>query len=78
MLQVEVIMVGLMLIAAVRARAELDTARPFTWLMLGVFVAILLGSGWLWYTMEIRGRRTSESEEPGKPLSLKSSRSKGQ
>jgi hypothetical protein len=51
MLQVEVIMVALMLVAAVRARAEFDTARPVTWLMLGGFVAILVGpdgSGTRW------------------------------
>jgi hypothetical protein len=59
MLQVEVLMVALMLIAAVRARAEFDTGRPVTWLMLGGFVAILAMSGWLWYVMEIRVQRTS-------------------
>jgi hypothetical protein len=58
MLQVESLMVVLMLIGAVRARAEFDTARPVTWLMLGGFVAVLLGSAYLWYTMEIRPRRT--------------------
>jgi hypothetical protein len=57
MLQVETLMVALMLIAAVRARAELDTGRPLTWLMLGGFVAVLLGSAYLWYSMEIRPRR---------------------
>ena len=59
MLQVEALMVALMLIAAVRARAEFDTGRPVTWLMLGGFVAVLLGSAYLWYTMEIRPRRTA-------------------
>ena len=56
MLQVETLMVALMLIAAVRARAEFDTGRPVTWLMLGGFVAVLLGSAYLWYTMEMRLR----------------------
>jgi len=32
------------------------------------FVSVCLGSGWLWYTMEIRGRRTSGSEERRKPF----------
>jgi len=57
MLQVEVLMVALMLIGAVRARAEFDSGRPVTWLMLGGFGAVLLGSAHLWYTMEIRPRR---------------------
>jgi hypothetical protein len=59
MLQVEALMVALMLIGAVRARGEFDTGRPLTWLMLGGFVAVLLGSAYLWYTMEIRPRRLS-------------------
>ena len=58
MLQVETLMVALMLIAAVRARAEFDTSPPLTWLMLGGFVAVLMGSAYLWYTMEILPRRT--------------------
>lgn len=59
MLQVEALMVALMLIAAVRARGEFDTGRPVTWLLLGGFVAVLLGSAYLWYIMEIRPRRTA-------------------
>lgn len=58
MLQVEALMVALMLIGAGRAHAEFDTTRPVTWLMLGGFVAVLLGSAYLWYAMEIRPRRT--------------------
>jgi hypothetical protein len=54
MLQVEALMVTLMLIAAVRALPELDTGRRLAWLMLGGFVAVLLGSAYLWYAMEIR------------------------
>lgn len=61
MLQVEVLMVVLMLIGAVRARAEFDSGRPVTWLMLGGFGAVLLGSAHLWYTMEIRPRRKATS-----------------
>ena len=61
MLQVEALMVALMLIGAVRARAEFDSGRPVTWLMLGGFGAVLLGSAHLWYTMEIRPRRKATS-----------------
>ena len=49
MLQVEALMVVFILIGAVRARAEFDTGRPATWLMLSGFVAVLIGSAWLWY-----------------------------
>ena len=52
MLQVEALMVTLMLVAAVRARGELFTSRPLTWLMLGGFIAVLFGSASLWYQME--------------------------
>jgi len=63
MLQVEALMVALMLIAAVRARAEFDTSRPLTWLMLGGFVAVLLGSAYLWYAMEIRPQRIAADHD---------------
>jgi hypothetical protein len=63
MLQVETLMVALMLVAAVRARSELDTGRPLTWLMAVGFVAVLAGSGGLWYTMEVRPRRLSPTGE---------------
>ncbi len=66
MLQVETLMVALMLIAAVRARAEFDASRPLTWLLLGGFIAVHLGSAYLWYTMEIQPRRTrAEGESRG-------------
>ncbi|HET7820346.1 MAG TPA: hypothetical protein VFL10_02380 [Ornithinibacter sp.] len=55
MLQVEVLMVALMGVAAVRARDELLTGRPLTWLMLVGFVAVLVGSGVLWLTHERSG-----------------------
>jgi hypothetical protein len=56
MLQVEALMVTLMLIAAVRARTQFFTDRPVTWLMLGGFVAVLLGSAYLWFTMQKQSR----------------------
>lgn len=69
MLQVEALMVALMLIGAVRARAEFDTGRPITWLMLAGFLAILLGSAYLWFTMEIRSRSTVR-KRPVAPLHI--------
>lgn len=57
MLQVEAVMVAMILIGAMRARTEFNTGRPLTWLMLGGFVTVLLGSAYLWYTMEIRRSR---------------------
>ena len=48
MLQVETIMVGLILIAAVRASSEFATDRPLTWLFLAGFVGVLVGSAYLW------------------------------
>jgi len=65
MLQVEVVMVALMLIGAVRARAEFNTGQLLTWLMLGGFLAVPLGSAYLWYTMEIRPRRTVADHDDG-------------
>jgi len=59
MLQVEMVMVTLILIAAARAHSEFFSDRPITWLMLVGFVAVLLGSIWLWYTMEVRRPRPS-------------------
>ena len=56
MLQVEALMVTLILIGAVRARAQFNTGRPLSWILLGGFAAVLLGSGYLWYTMETRPR----------------------
>lgn len=61
MLQVQTLMVALILIGAVRARGEFYTGRPLTWLMLGGFVAVLLGSTYLYYTMEIGHRRRAAS-----------------
>jgi hypothetical protein len=57
MLQVEGLMVALILLAAVRARDEFITDRPLTWLMLGGFVAVFVGSIALWYSQETRARR---------------------
>jgi hypothetical protein len=54
MLQVELLMLTLMLLAAVRARAEFAVNRPLTWGMLVGFVVTLVASVFLWVTNEIR------------------------
>jgi hypothetical protein len=59
MLQVEMLMVALMLVGALRAHAEFDARRPLTALMFGGFVAMLLGSAYLWYNMEVRRPRAA-------------------
>ena len=56
MLQVEALMVALILVAAVRAHDQLIAGRPLTWLLLGGFVLVLVGSAYLWYAMEVRPR----------------------
>ena len=65
MVQVEVVMVGLMSVAAVRARAELLTDRPLTWLLLGGFAGMLAGSAFLWWTTERRFRLPAHSVDGG-------------
>lgn len=55
MLQVEILMVALILIAAVRARAEFYPGRPLTWLMIGGFVVVLASS----LVLLIRENRTN-------------------
>lgn len=57
MVQVEVLIWTLMLIAAVPARAELFPQRPLTWVLLGGFLFVLVGSGYLWRRNE--GDRSS-------------------
>ncbi len=59
MLQVQVFMLGLILIAAVRARGEFDTSSGFTWLLLVGIVAAWAGAAVLSVVMDGRraGRR---------------------
>ena len=64
MLQVEVLMLGLMLIAAVRARAEFMVDRPLTWVMLVGFVGTFVASVGLWVTY---GRRSARTSDVGRP-----------
>jgi len=56
MLQVEVVMLVLILVAAVRARDEMISGRPLTWPLLIGLLAMLAGSGYLWASYELRPR----------------------
>jgi hypothetical protein len=57
--QVEMIMVTLMLLAAVRAMPELDPYKVLTWLLGGGFIVILVGTVYLSVVMTARARRRS-------------------
>ena len=57
LLQVEMIMVALILVAALRAGPEFDPDKVLTWPLLGGFVAILAGSLYLWAVMTARARK---------------------
>ena len=48
MLEVQVVMFALIFVAAVRARSELLTDRPMTWLLGVGFVALFVASVGLW------------------------------
>ena len=64
MLQVAMLMIALILVAAVRAAPEFDAKQPLTWMLLVGFVAILVGAAYLSYAMGIRpGLRTRGSED---------------
>ena len=54
------IMVTLMLFAAFRAVPEFDPYNGLTWLLGGVFVAILAGSIYLWVVMTARAREAPQ------------------
>jgi hypothetical protein len=64
MLEVEAVMVGLMLVGAIRARSEFDTGRLLTWLLLVGLTGVLLGSAYIWYDMEIRAPSASRADYP--------------
>jgi hypothetical protein len=55
MLEVEVLMVLLMLLAAAREHRQLDPSQPLTWTLLAGFVGVLAGSAYLWQTYERGG-----------------------
>lgn len=54
LVQVAMIMLGLMLIAAVRSIGDFDTSRPLTWAMGFGFVALMVGLCLLYLRMEAR------------------------
>jgi hypothetical protein len=56
MLQVESLMLGLILLAAVRARDEFDTGAVSTWVFLIGFVGAFAGALGLWFVMDRRAR----------------------
>jgi hypothetical protein len=64
MFQVEMIMVTLMLVAALRAVPEFDRQKQLTWVLGGGFIAILAGSVYLWVVMTARARRRSAPDHP--------------
>jgi hypothetical protein len=57
MLEVEVVMIVLMIVAAVRGRASLDSGSALGWLLLVGFATVLAGSAWLWVVHEVRPRQ---------------------
>jgi hypothetical protein len=62
LLQVEMIMVTLMLVAALRARQEFEPQHALGWLLGGGFVAILAGSLYLWVVMTARVMRSARDQ----------------
>ena len=65
MLQVEIFMLALILVAAVRARHEFDTSRPLTWVFGIGFVAVFAGSIGLYARMAPgQGRPVSATGSP--------------
>ncbi|MCA1657530.1 MAG: hypothetical protein LC713_07475, partial [Actinobacteria bacterium] len=57
MLQVQVFMLALILLAAARAHAEFDASNPMTWLLLGGFLGAMLCAAALSVVMERGDRR---------------------
>ena len=62
MLQVQVGMLALILIAAARAHADFDASNPLTWLLLGGFAFTMASAAVLMFTME--GRRPAHAPPP--------------
>jgi lysylphosphatidylglycerol synthetase-like protein (DUF2156 family) len=63
LLEVEMIMISLMLIAALRTLRELQPHRVLTWLLGSGFVAVLFGSIYLWVVMTTARRRTRSATD---------------
>jgi hypothetical protein len=58
MLEVELVMVAPMLLAAVRAHDQLDSGKPFAWPLLAGFSLLFVGSLALWSRHELHSRNT--------------------
>ena len=56
MLQVQIMMMGLILVGAVRAHDDLDASRPITWLFVGGFSATFIAAIAFTLTMDARAR----------------------
>ncbi|HET9650093.1 MAG TPA: hypothetical protein VFP34_17950 [Microlunatus sp.] len=56
LVQVAMVMIVSIMVAAIRAAGEFDPRRVLTWLLLAGFVLVLLGCLWLWLTMTRRRR----------------------
>ncbi|MGO4359760.1 hypothetical protein [Terrabacter sp. RAF57] len=67
MVEVEVVMLTLILVGAVRARSDLYTDRPLTWLLLTGLAATLGTSLLLWRAMAGRERARGTSARPAPP-----------
>jgi hypothetical protein len=65
--QVEMIMVALILVAALRAAPEFDPDKALTWVLGGGFVAILVGSLYLWGVMTARARKNPVPDQAAQP-----------
>jgi hypothetical protein len=61
LLQVEGLMLALIAVAALRARAEFDPSRPLTWLYAVGFVALAVESAILYARTQRRAIRASAS-----------------
>lgn len=64
MLEVELVMVGLMLLAALRARDQLDSGKPFAWPMLVGFSLLFFASIVFWSRHDLRSRGGLERPAP--------------
>jgi hypothetical protein len=64
MLQVELIMLTLILVAVVRATGEFFTERPMTWVMFIGFIAVILGSAFLLISHRRDDRVADSTREP--------------
>jgi hypothetical protein len=64
MLQVQVFMLTMILVAAARAHSDFDTSRVMTWMFLAGFVGAVGSAAFLSVTMDARDRRHRPAREP--------------